>query len=63
MDNGYSGRSSEEIRKEIEELERQKQQAIEESNRQTMQSQIEQQNNDLIQQTIDQMTNTNMMDF
>ncbi len=49
-------RSSEEIRKEIEELERQKRIA-EEIAQQTMQRQLEQQANDLMQQTLDQINN------
>ncbi len=52
-------RSSEEIRKEIEELERQKRIA-EEIAQQTMQRQMEQQSNDLMQQALDQMNNNSM---
>ena len=52
MDNSDSKeRSPEEIRKKIEELERQKKIA-EEIAQQTMQRQLEQQSNDLMQQTI-----------
>ena len=52
-------RGSEEIRKEIEELERQKRIA-EEIAQQTMQRQMEQQSNDLMQQALDQMNNNSM---
>lgn len=54
-------RSSQEIRAEIEELERRKRE-IEEANRQALQNSINQQNNDLMQQALDQSMN-NMMDL
>ena len=52
-------RSPEEIKKEIEELERQKR-IVEEIAQQTMQRQLEQQANDLMQQALDQMNNNSM---